>query len=322
MTISLSIGIPTYQRGDILCQTLGPLLERCTASVKEVIIADQCPNHSAAIQAKLKRMCEHPLVHYLALESSGLTFARNRILAEAQGEGVIFLDDDVAVSEEMFERYAEAFERTGADAILGQVYQSNSQMMTDSLATHPLCPTGSSCFGNQGTWVSCPRYAMGCNHAVLRQPALSIGGYDEHFCAVAKNEECDFLMRLALAGGSIWYEPSCWLVHFSASTGGVRQNSLPIREEWTRSYNDLLWLIRLGRASGTFKTSLWRALRRGPLHKRNVLRPWRQPWAWASFLYALLRAAFHSPIVLGIDHSGTGIHIPWRSIHLASVDHS
>lgn len=319
MSPTITIGIPSFQRGDVLCQTLGPLLARSDETVVEIIVADQVPNHAPAVAAQLADFRAQPRLRYLALDRAGTTIARNRILAEAKGDVVVFLDDDVAVSDGMFRRYAETFARTGADAVLGQVYQATVLQMAAALA-ETIRPVGSPRYAGAGRWVDVPHYIMGCNHAVLRKSALEIGGYDERFVAAAKNEEGDFFMRLATAGGRVWYAPECWLVHFSAPTGGARQSLHATADEWKRSYNDLLWLVRHGTASRTFGLSLWRALRRGPFHKRNVVRVWRQPWAWGSFFYAAGRAALGAAVVVGVDRAGKACRIPWRNLKTAWRD--
>ena len=110
----------------------------------------------------------------------------------------------------------------------------------------------------------------------------------------------------------MWYEANCWLIHYSAPGGGARTPLRPLRDEWKWSYNDLIWLIRHGKASRTFGWSLWRAIRRGPLHKRNIARFWRQPWAWGAFAYTFCRALRNSRFVAGIDHSGKPLRIKWN----------
>ena len=311
MTLSITVGIPTYQRGEILCQTLGPLLARIDESVLEIIVADQLPDHAPAVADRLADLRRDPRLRYLPLDRAGTTIARNRILAAATGDVVVFLDDDVAVSAGLFRRYADVFAGTGAEAVLGQVFQSSHDRMAAVLADTDQ-PVGAPRYSGAGRWVDVPHYVMGCNHAVLRKAALDVGGYDERFVAAAKNEEGDFFMRLSAAGGQVWYAPECWLIHFSAPSGGARQRLRPLADEWKRSYNDLLWLVRHGRASHTFGVSLWRALRRGPLHKRNVVRFWRQPWAWYAFFLALGRALLGANVVVGATPGGCPGSFEWK----------
>lgn len=312
MNVSISVGVPTYQRGDILCKTLENILPRLGKCVVEVIVADQFPNYSAEIQTRLNSLLEHPAVKYITLNRAGLTIARNAILASAQGDVVVFLDDDVLVPTAFFDNYAKAFEQTKADVVLGQVYQLSYTEVTLT-PVEELRSKAAARFLNKSNWTNFP-HGTGCNHAVRRLRALEQGGYDEQIlgCAGAKNEEGDFLMRLKSSGGRMWYEANCWLIHYSAPGGGARTPLRPWSDEWKWSYNDMIWLVRHGKASGTFGWSLWRAIRRGPLHKRNIACFWRQPWAWGAFAYTFCRALRDSRFVAGIDQRGTPVRIKWK----------
>jgi GT2 family glycosyltransferase len=63
---------------------------------------------------------------------------------------------------------------------------------------------------------------MAGNLSVKRDRALAIGGFDENFVGAAYRFETDFAMRIAAAGGKIWFEPGASLRHLQLSTGGLR----------------------------------------------------------------------------------------------------
>ena len=63
---------------------------------------------------------------------------------------------------------------------------------------------------------------MAGNLCVDRERALSIGGFDERYSAVAYRFETDFALRMIAAGGRIRYEPAASIRHLKAPGGGVR----------------------------------------------------------------------------------------------------
>jgi hypothetical protein len=63
---------------------------------------------------------------------------------------------------------------------------------------------------------------MAGNLSVKRERALQIGGFDENFTGAAYRFETDFAMRIAAAGGKIWFEPLASLRHLQLSSGGLR----------------------------------------------------------------------------------------------------
>ena len=302
---SITVGIPSYNRGEILCRTLSQILPHLSPVVREVIVADQCPSHFREVMVRLQELQTCPRLRYLTLERSGLPIARNAILAAAKTEFLVFLDDDVILPHGFFESYLKTFIETGAQIIQGQVIQLYNLDEFDKPA-ELLRPRGSPQFGTVSMWMKDLSFFIGANHAIRRSRALQVGGYDEQMgCGVAKNEEADFINRATQSSTDVYYESNCWLVHYSAPTGGVRQRPSPLSGEWKKSYTDLLWCFRHGRRLGNPGKLFWKALRRGPLRKDNIRRFWRQPWAWIAFAFAVLRAFQQRHEIMGIAPDGS-----------------
>ena len=62
-------------------------------------------------------------------------------------------------------------------------------------------------------------------------------------------------------------------------------NNVPLRPDLRSGFP--IYAFRHGRRTGEWPHVFWEALRAGPWRKDVVLRPWRWPWAWLSYLYAL-----------------------------------
>lgn len=94
--VHVTIGIPTFRRPDRLATLLDGLPERiaelpASAVVARVVVADNDPNGSARSEALKERGL--PVVHTV-VPMPGIAAVRNRILDQAEGDVLAFIDDD------------------------------------------------------------------------------------------------------------------------------------------------------------------------------------------------------------------------------------
>lgn len=95
--IQVTVAIPTYNRADFLRQTLAGLAaQEFPADRFEVLVIDNnSPDHTAAVVAEFAGA--RPAPRHLREPRQGLDHARNRAIAEARGEILLFGDDDILV---------------------------------------------------------------------------------------------------------------------------------------------------------------------------------------------------------------------------------
>ena len=123
---TVSIVMATYRRPAMLRDSLHSLrsLTIPAGVALEVLVIDNDPDSSAA-DATRELVPECASVFELQPPPSpnrtGLSFARNRGIEEAQGEIVAFLDDDIFASEGWLVAMLDCFEQTGAAAVGGRV---------------------------------------------------------------------------------------------------------------------------------------------------------------------------------------------------------
>ena len=86
----VSVITPTYNRPDLLCQAVESVMAQTFTDWEMIVINDG----SEIDQANLLHGVTDPRVRYLWQEHAGRSAARNRGIAEAQGEYIAFLDDD------------------------------------------------------------------------------------------------------------------------------------------------------------------------------------------------------------------------------------
>lgn len=119
----ISILIPTYRRPEDLTALLGDLRAEAQAGAVmegvEILVLDNCPDRSAeAVAAAFAG--DLPLT-YVSEPRPGVAQARNRGVAEARGDHVLFIDDDERPGENWLRHWREMAAR-GPDAAFGAVH--------------------------------------------------------------------------------------------------------------------------------------------------------------------------------------------------------
>lgn len=115
---SVSVIIPTYNRAEMLAQVLPSYLQ--FAVVGEVLVVDDgCTDGTAEVISGLAQT--DPRVKLLKHETNrGMTFARNTGIQSAQGDLVMFSEDDLALAPGSLDVLVEHMQQSSADIIAGR----------------------------------------------------------------------------------------------------------------------------------------------------------------------------------------------------------
>ena len=216
--MTLTIAIPTYNRGAILVETIERLLA-LTPRADAILIADQTKAHPPEVEARLRAWHERGEIRWLRLEQPSIPKAMNDALVAATTPLVLFFDDDIIPNQDIAGAHLAAHANADVWAVAGQVLQPGEDPEPPTANRQP--PTGLSFRFNSSE--SCyVNNVMAGNLSVKRERALQIGGFDENFIGAAYRFETDFAMRVTAAGGRILFEPRASLRHLQLSTGGLR----------------------------------------------------------------------------------------------------
>lgn len=216
---TFSIVICTRNRSRKLKQTLQSIRQLETESTWrfEVIVVDNASDDDTRPVAQGEAGDGLDLV-VVSEPELGVSRARNRGIASAKGEVVIFIDDDVELPSDFLIEYARAWQRWPDAAVIGGRVTlkwvsrrpgwlnddlSGLLGMTTSLEEHK-------CTG--------PRFdIIGCNMSFRREVFADVGPFNVTLGYrgdnLAGNEEADLLRRIDRAGGTIVHSTRPWLYH-------------------------------------------------------------------------------------------------------------
>jgi GT2 family glycosyltransferase len=216
---TISVAIPTFGRDEVLIETLQYVLA-LDPPADEIVVIDQTPNHDEPTRAQLDAWAAAGNIRLLQLERPSIPHAMNEALLRADGDVVLFLDDDVIPAPNLIASYRSAIAQQAPDAVMGQVLQPGEEPIP--LRSRNQSRMADLSFPFNATSGATVTNVIACNLAVVRKRALAIGGFDENFTTTAYRFETDFAWRLADAGGRIWFEPAASVRHLKAGRGGVR----------------------------------------------------------------------------------------------------
>jgi GT2 family glycosyltransferase len=219
--VPLTIAIPTYERGAVLCDTIEYLL-KLDPRADEIVIVDQTRAHPPEVATRLEAWARANAIRVIRLDAPSIPRAMNTALAEASNERVLFLDDDIIPSPQLVAAHAAAFVDANVWAVVGQVLQpgETSEHFEDAELRRGFVRDLEFRFTHDAP---CDvQNVMAGNLCVDRAHALAIGGFDERYIAVAYRFETDFALRLVAAGGRIRYEPTASIRHLKVPGGGIR----------------------------------------------------------------------------------------------------
>lgn len=203
--MTFSLVIPTYNRRELLRGCLASCLAQEFPPHEVIVVDDASPDDTSAMVR-----ADFPGVQLITLERNrGPAGARNRGIAAATGEIIVFTDDDCLLPPDFLARLADGYrdhpEIAGAGGYLeapDELLAANSYARYDALIARteegfgpePIlggreCPAG-------GT------HSMSYRAGVL----AAVGGFDEGFASPG-GEDADLKLRVVDRGHSLLYVP-------------------------------------------------------------------------------------------------------------------
>ena len=153
MRYEVTIGIPVFRAVDYIGQTMESALCQTFPSIEFLIVDDCGEDGSIAVIEKFQQ--EHPRGNDIRIvnhdRNMGVGTARNRILSEARGRYLYFLDSDDIIEPDTIYKFVSIIKKYDADAVYGSwqrvdkvnhspsqdyIYPFQEFLMPDSLALY------------------------------------------------------------------------------------------------------------------------------------------------------------------------------------------
>ena len=221
--MDLSIIISTYNNAASLVRTLDSVAKQdADKAIWEcVVVNNNCTDDTVERITKFAQ--ENPDINIRLIEESqqGLSYARNRGIAEAKGQFVAFIDDDETVNEGFVSAYLDLFHNHGAFAGAGALkvcYDSARpkwmSYYTEKMIANPLD------LGKEIVTITSTVTPTGGNMAFNRELFNLYGGFDTDLGRkgeeLSGGEENDMFKRLRDLGERVFYTPHAIAYHHIA----------------------------------------------------------------------------------------------------------
>ena len=221
--MELSIIISTYNNAASLVRTLESVaMQDAERQQWECVVVNNASTDDTAARFEEFATKHSDLNIRMVHESNqGLSFARNRGIAEAHGEYLVFIDDDETVNPEFVSAYIDLFLNQGAFAAAGALkvaYDSKRpkwmSYYTEKMIANPFD------LGSEITYVSSDVTPTGGNMAFNREIFTLYGNFDTALgrkgSALLGGEENELFDRIRSLGERVAYTPFAVATHHIA----------------------------------------------------------------------------------------------------------
>jgi GT2 family glycosyltransferase len=246
----VSIVIPTYDAVDLLEPCLAALAETLPEHLEaEVLVVDDGSSDGTATLISRWSELDDRVRHLRSEENRGFVASCNRAASEAEGEVLVFLNNDtIPMYGWLDPLIGTLLDRPDAGAVGGMLVYPNGTLQE---AGAIVFSDGSGAnFGKYDTRLDRPTYQFlrevdYCSGALLatrREVFAELGGFDALF-EPCYYEDTDYCFRVRAAGLRTYYQPESVIVHLEGASSGTEavprgpkkyqdRNRLKFKQRW------------------------------------------------------------------------------------------
>ncbi|HEY4363708.1 MAG TPA: glycosyltransferase family 2 protein [Bryobacteraceae bacterium] len=213
----ISVIIATHNRADMVRIALQSLIEQTVnRAAFEVIVVDNASrDHTASMVAEMSARMPH--LRYAREERLGLSWARNRGLAEAQAPYIAYLDDDACAEPVWVDALLAALESPSApQCVAGPVYL-NWNGLPQNVPARYWSLLSYVHYGDRDRPLTATEYVVGANMAFDRAALDRVGGFPtnlgRHGSKLLSGEEAQVVAQIRAGGGEVHYAANAGVFH-------------------------------------------------------------------------------------------------------------
>jgi len=217
----LSIIICTYNRYNYLYNVLKSIAENdFSLSEYEIVLVNNNSTDGTDTESeRFRRDFPQVAFRYVVEKNQGLSHARNRGIAEAKGDILIYVDDDALVNKEFLRSYADFFAQYPQAAAAGgailPIYETAEPKWMSHFTKQLI--TGYLYLGNQTKKFGKRHYPGGGNAAYRKEVFGKIGLFNVDLGRKGESligaEEKDIFDKMTAQGMEFYYLPNAILYH-------------------------------------------------------------------------------------------------------------
>ena len=219
--IRLSLIIPTHNRSERLIAALESVIRQDlpAADWECVVVSNNSTDDTVARFGDFAARYPGLNLRLVTEDGPGVSYARNRGIAETSAPLLVFIDDDERINPGFLRAYADFFD-AHPDAVVagGRIIAEYVTGRPAWLSKYTEMPIANPMdFGDAVRPFPAGRVPGGGNMAFRRSAALRYGGFDPSRGRVGRmligGEENDFFERLMRGGETCWYVPGAVMWH-------------------------------------------------------------------------------------------------------------